>query len=57
MKDTLGPQLCRKHRLDGRRAALYERWLKRFTNRLLRRWAKRDPEAAPTRRRFRGYSD
>lgn len=29
--------------------------LKHYTRRLLRRWAKQDPENAPTKNRYRGY--
>lgn len=37
-------------------SALYRRWLKRHYARLMRRLARIDPEAAPVRRRYRGYS-
>lgn len=57
MRYTLGAQICRRHRMDGRRAALYERFLKRWTNKLLRRLARQDPEDAPRVRRYRGHSD
>lgn len=35
----------------------YATWLKRARARMDRRRARRDPEAAPTKRGFRGYSD
>jgi len=53
-RETVGEQVCRRH---GKPPYSYEGWLKRQANRLLRRWAKHDPEGAPTKRRFRGYSD
>jgi peptide subunit release factor 1 (eRF1) len=50
------PQICRKHRMDGRRARVYERWLKRATAKQVRQIAKRAPdEIIP--RRFNGHSD
>jgi hypothetical protein len=43
------PQICRKHRMDGRRARVYERWLKRAT-------AKQVPDSKARGRSSRGGS-
>lgn len=54
LKFSYVEQICRHH---GKRPYAYETWLKRQLNRLMRRWAKQDPENAPTQKRYRGYSD
>jgi hypothetical protein len=47
-------KVCRKHH---KRPYTYETWLKRATARFLRRQARRDPENAPRKPHYRGWSD
>lgn len=44
-------QIGRRERAQG-----YRKWLKRQAHRLLRRLSRRDPENAPTRAPYFGYS-
>jgi hypothetical protein len=55
IRQTVGEQRCGQHKVGG--PGTYEHWLKRQANRLMRRWARRDPEGAPRKFKFRGYSD
>lgn len=53
-------QICKWHLYGKRgvkRPGLYEQFLKKQAARQMRRLAKRDPEDAPKRYRYRGYSD
>ena len=46
--EQLGPRA-------NRRGGGASTWLKKLTNRIMRREAKRDPEDAPRRKRFLGF--
>lgn len=55
-KKASGEQICRKH-VVIRSPSKYIQWLKRYTNKAFRRLARQDPEDAPSKRRYRGWSD